>query len=84
MCTFPGMRLRAGCAVIALLTFFAVPVSAGVRVYRKLDWRSGLPSSFTDQIEQDPEGFLWISTLAGPVRYDGTEAKLLSGPQALT
>jgi len=74
------MRLRAGCAVIALLTFFAVPVSAGVRVYRKLDWRSGLPSSFTDQIEQDPEGFLWITTMAGPVRYDGAEAKLLSGP----
>ena len=74
------MRLRAGCAVIALLTFFAVPAEAGTRVYRKLDWRSGFPSSFNDQIEQDPDGFLWITTMAGPVRYDGTEAKLLSGP----
>ncbi|HJQ98676.1 MAG TPA: two-component regulator propeller domain-containing protein, partial [Candidatus Polarisedimenticolaceae bacterium] len=74
------MRLRAGCAVIALLTFFAVPADAGTRVYRKLDWRSGLPSSYTDQIEQDPDGFLWITTMAGSVRYDGTEAKLLSGP----
>jgi len=74
------MRLRAGCAVFALVTFFVVPATAGVRVYRKLDWRSGLPSSFTDQIEQDADGFLWITTMAGVVRYDGTEAKLLSGP----
>jgi len=74
------MRLRAGCAVFALVVFFTIPVTAGIRVHRKLDWRSGLPSSFTDQIEQDPEGFLWITTMAGVVRYDGSEAKLLTGP----
>src|SRR5262245_45213433 len=74
------MSIRAGCAAAALLTLFAVPANAGVRVHRKLDWRSGLPSSFTDQIEQDPDGFLWITTMAGVVRYDGSEAKLLTGP----
>ena len=74
------MGLRAGCAVFALVVFFTIPVTAGIRVHRKLDWRSGLPSSFTDQIEQDPDGFLWITTMAGVVRYDGSEAKLLTGP----
>lgn len=51
-----------------------------MRVQRVLDWRSGLPTSFTDQIEQDPEGFLWVVTDGGVVRYDGTEMRVVQPP----
>ena len=73
---FPTMgnargTLRAG--IVLLLLVLGGPASAKFRVTRVLDWQSGLPESFTGNVEQDPEGFLWVGTSAGGFRYDGSE-----------
>ena len=69
------MRFR---ALLAAALLCALPARAEIRVQRVLDWRSGLPASFTVQIEQDPTGFLWITTTGGVVRYDGNEARVVA------
>src|SRR5262245_66030580 len=62
-------------ALIAVLLLVGVPgeVLAKARLTRVLDWRSGLPISFVTAVEQDPEGFIWLTTYSGMFRYDGTE-----------
>jgi len=61
-------------AALALTALAAVwPAGAGVRSMRVLDWRNGLPVSFVVTVEQDPQGFLWITCAGGVFRYDGTE-----------
>jgi signal transduction histidine kinase/ligand-binding sensor domain-containing protein len=64
--------------VLALASTLDAP--AAVRVQRVLDWRNGLPTSFSVQVEQDPEGFLWMTTSGGVVRYDGSETRLMARP----
>ena len=52
---------------LAAALLWVLPAQAEMRVQRVLDWRSGLPASFTVQIEQDPTGFLWITTTGGEI-----------------
>ena len=40
----------------------------------------GLPANEVLAIAQDPDGFLWLGTNGGLVRFDGTRFVLLSGP----
>jgi signal transduction histidine kinase/ligand-binding sensor domain-containing protein len=58
----------------------ATPTLAKFRVMRVLDWRSGLPTSYVGSVEQDPEGFLWISSAGGVFRYDGAEMLRRTSP----
>ena len=71
-------RLLRGAVLAGLLLAVAPASRAGIRVQRTLDWRNGLPNSFTDQVEQDPAGFLWIATSSALVRYDGVETRAMS------
>src|SRR5690349_17051331 len=50
--------------------------------YECLTWRvqNGLPARGINAITQDKEGFLWLGTQRGLVRYDGLEFKTLSLP----
>ena len=43
--------------------------------------RYGLPSDFIYQIDFDDDGFLWMATPQGLVRFDGKYAKLISGTE---
>lgn len=72
--------MRAAILTLSFAIALAPASTAAIRVQRVLDWRSGLPTSFTDQIEQDPEGFLWIASSGGVVRYDGTEMRVVAPP----
>ncbi|WP_339814539.1 ATP-binding protein [uncultured Imperialibacter sp.] len=45
--------------------------------YQKFDPENGLPQSYVTGIVQDSIGFLWISTLDGLVRYDGSSFQTL-------
>jgi ligand-binding sensor domain-containing protein len=40
----------------------------------------GLPTSSASDVVQDPDGFLWISTPEGVVRFDGIQFKSFSSP----
>ncbi|MFK7949210.1 MAG: histidine kinase [Saprospiraceae bacterium] len=44
--------------------------------YRTLTTDDGLPSNLIYQIQQDQEGFIWITTDNGIVRYDGRKFKV--------
>ena len=78
------MRARAASAVaFALLIAAGRNASAGdgARVYRLVrtfSWSNGFPSSYTSIVEQDREGFLWVSTPSGLVLFDGTRARVVS------
>ncbi len=60
------------------------------RLYRRLDWRDGLPVSRLHSLAQGDEGFIWVATPAGMARYDGRvfhtvdreDAQLLRGSGA--
>ena len=45
------------------------------RVFRLFDQRDGLPVGEVVQLVQDRDGFIWIGTFAGLVRYDGDELR---------
>lgn len=45
------------------------------RIFRLLDQRDGLPVGEVVQLAQDRDGFIWIGTFAGLVRYDGNELR---------
>src|SRR5262245_7252346 len=80
------MRRVRGRALVAatLLLVWAPAALATIRVMRILDWRSGLPVSFVGGVEQDPEGFLWVTTSGGLFRYDGAEmVRMWEGPYGL-
>lgn len=41
--------------------------------FKRLNVEDGLPSSLITDIEEDKEGFIWIGTVGGIARYDGTD-----------
>ncbi|NJN64189.1 MAG: hypothetical protein HC882_04455 [Acidobacteria bacterium] len=43
-----------------------------------IDWRDGLPASYVWSIAQDRDGFIWIGTPGGVVRYDGRQARVVA------
>jgi|GEM_PF-2226911 len=64
---------------VALLTFAAAVPSAGqsLRV-TTFTVEQGLPTNLTKSLVQDHEGFIWIATDAGLVRYDGRECQTVT------
>lgn len=42
---------------------------------KKLSTNEGLPSGQIGDLVQDAEGYIWLSTYGGLIRYDGTETK---------
>ncbi|MFN8547185.1 MAG: histidine kinase [Candidatus Eisenbacteria bacterium] len=51
------------------------PARAAERLVQRLDERAGLHVSETCLLEQDSRGFIWIGTIGGLVRFDGTEMR---------
>ena len=43
------------------------------RVWRNVD---GLPEDFAQALAQTPDGYLWIGTSGGLVRFDGTSSAI--------
>ncbi len=64
---------------VAWITFaLSVPSSAqNVRI-TTLRYEQGLPTNLTKSVVQDHEGFIWIATDAGLVRYDGRECQTIT------
>ena len=57
-----------------LLCFFQLlSVYTLAQSIRVLSTKDGLPQSFVSGLEQDEQGFIWIGTRNGLVRYDGTQ-----------
>lgn len=52
---------------------FAQTQNSGFRNYRLLSVDDGLPSNHITCFAKDSEGFMWIGTTGGLVRYDGSE-----------
>src|SRR5688572_7987233 len=80
--------------VILAVLGLAAPCLAKERLARPLDQTSGLVVPTVFSLVQDADGFLWIGTAGGLVRYDGDEMRpwakdvinrdvftLVSGPQ---
>jgi signal transduction histidine kinase/ligand-binding sensor domain-containing protein len=66
--------------LVALATVVAVAASphsgsASERLMRRYDHDRGLPAPEVSALVQDREGFLWFSTAAGLVRWDGREMR---------
>ena len=45
-------------------------------IYKRWTIRDGMPSNSVSQVIQTPEGFVWIATQEGLVRFDGSRFKL--------
>lgn len=70
-------------SILSLFLFLLLSVGnlfAQVPSYIHFDVSSGLPSNEIYSIKQDVNGFLWIGTDAGLVRYDGNSFFLLNNP----
>jgi ligand-binding sensor domain-containing protein len=63
---------RTGC--LANLLLFLVPASPAQPQYRFFSWttENGLPQNSIQALLQTRDGYLWMSTLDGLVRFDGT------------
>ena len=67
-------RIRATfVAGLLLLLYLAAPAESGDSPWFARSWQSdkGLPDNTVVGIEQTPDGFLWVATQAGLVRFDG-------------
>ncbi|HKP28379.1 MAG TPA: hypothetical protein VJU15_03215, partial [Gemmatimonadales bacterium] len=68
-------RSSAGGLALALLV---APLSVGAaqqRLVRLYDQQQGLPAPQVTALSQGGAGFLWIGTIAGLIRYDGSEMR---------
>ncbi len=70
-----------------LLPLFALGVNAEPKlpnpVFQSLSTKNGLPQDVVNHIQIDDEGFVWIATEGGVIRWDGTKAQLIRGPDDL-
>ncbi|HME06387.1 MAG TPA: two-component regulator propeller domain-containing protein [Bryobacteraceae bacterium] len=72
-------------AAAVLAAFIApVPGRSGPAQYVPTVWQTeqGLPQNSIEYMLQDQDGYLWLATHAGPVRFDGVNFKLF-GPEDL-
>jgi signal transduction histidine kinase/ligand-binding sensor domain-containing protein len=84
----PGARGTVGFLAVLLAISAAVPTTAALHLRNVLDEYSltswgptdGLPASEVLAIAQDRDGFLWLGTNGGLVRFDGTRFILQPGP----
>ena len=71
VCAAPA--LAAGLLLLAPLPARALDPAAAIGGYSLRSWtfRDGLPASRVEALDQSPDGYLWIATLSGLVRFDG-------------
>lgn len=70
------MLIRFVILSLFLLTAVSDALAGEVYRFRRIDVDNGLPQSFINTIAQDKDGFLWIGTQDGLVRYDGRNMKV--------
>src|SRR5215216_2625082 len=77
--SFRQMRLKVA-AIAGLLLLLGTGRSVGaaeatdsILDYTTASWseKDGLPSSYVTGVAQDANGYLWVGTAAGLVRFDG-------------
>jgi signal transduction histidine kinase/ligand-binding sensor domain-containing protein len=80
-----GIALPQRVALIAVLTIFSVSMEAaargqGVASLEHQSWSTdaGLPQASVHRILQSRDGYLWLATEGGVVRYDGIAFKVFS------
>lgn len=66
---------RRALAALAAMLLLAAPSAARQRVLRVFDEKDGLAVSEVQELAQDAQGFLWIGTTGGLVRFDGREMR---------
>ena len=79
---FAALALLVGALCATLPPVAAAMDSKPLAAYARDVWttRNGLPHNQVNDVAQTPEGYLWLATWEGLVRYDGQEFKLF-GPQ---
>ncbi len=79
---FPPRRCCIAAALILACAAWGEP-APGDYFYR--NWRidTGLPDNWVNTVLQDPRGFLWLGTMTGLVRFDGTRFQEIPLPPAL-
>jgi signal transduction histidine kinase/ligand-binding sensor domain-containing protein len=65
------------CAVFAAL-YFSVPAARAQYYFDKWDTGSGLPQNTVGAIRQTRDGYLWLATLDGLVRFDGVKFRIFT------
>lgn len=74
--------------MIRLLVFFIFSISVQLGsaqvILEHLTKKDGLPSNYTSGIIQDNDGYIWIATPKGAVRYDGKTMKTYTVDDGLT
>jgi len=67
--------------VVAALTTSEAATAPGTprirRMVRTFDWSTGFPASYTSAVQQDADGFLWVSSPSGLILFDGTRARIV-------
>lgn len=76
----PGERLvTAGSNATAVTSTSGVRIEArGPRPFRRLTTSNGLPQNSVYAVVQTRDGYLWMATLGGLARFDGTTMKVYS------
>lgn len=73
----PTARLYALLLVFILFILSILPAAAQQPAYRHINYQTeeGLPTNLTKGVIEDEDGFTWIATDAGIIRYDGKKFK---------
>src|ERR1043165_1161929 len=72
---------------IGLMAIFLLALAGHLRCFAAADWLidawrvdDGLPDNIVDAIAQTPDGYLWLGTQGGLVRFDGVRFSPLDDP----
>jgi ligand-binding sensor domain-containing protein/signal transduction histidine kinase len=73
LCPFVPLTLCVSLLLLSAAAASQTPASDSIPYSRRV-WRSvdGLPEDFAQALAQTPDGYLWIGTSGGLVRFDGT------------
>jgi PAS domain S-box-containing protein len=81
-CVRPWLRSIALCCAVLLSagSLFALDPAKSVYQYNCLNWtrRNGLPADLITGVTQTKDGYIWLGTQKGMVRFDGVDYKLLT------
>ena len=79
-CVRPWLRSIALCCAVLLSagSLFALDPAKSVYQYNCLNWtrRNGLPADLITGVTQTKDGYIWLGTQKGMVRFDGVDFKL--------
>ena len=77
----PGVRLMTGILISlwSIAAVYGLDPTRNLSQYNCRTWtrENGLPVNGINSIAQSDDGYLWIGTSAGLVRFDGAEFKLI-------